>query len=84
MIFRFLNYEFSVIEEVKPQEEEINIPKRNRKIRVKPSRVLNKQLKKSYASSVHDRSEVEQLIESENLMQNEETEERMLKWLDKC
>ena len=77
----FLNYEFSVIEEVKPQEEEINIPKKEiakilRKAEQEAEQTIEEE---AMLRPVHDRSEVEQLIESEKLMQNEETEERMLK-----
>ncbi|NLB49585.1 MAG: PHP domain-containing protein, partial [Erysipelotrichia bacterium] len=77
----FLNYEFSIVEEVKPKEEAINIPKSEiRKILRKATLEAEQTIEEeSTTRPVHDRSEVEQLIESEKMQLNEETEEAMLK-----
>ena len=77
----FLNYEFSIIEEVAPQEEEVNISKSEmRKIVQKANREAEEALEEeSSARQINDRSEVEQLIAEEKAQLNEETEDELLK-----
>ena len=77
----FLNYEFSIIEEVAPQEEEVNISKSEmRKIVQKANKEAEEALEEeSAARQINDRSEVEQLIAEEKAQLNEETEDELLK-----
>ena len=77
----FLNYEFSIIEEVMPQEEEVNISKSEmRKIVEKANKEAEESLEEeSAARQINDRSEVEQLIAQERAQLNEETEDQLLK-----
>ena len=77
----FLNYEFSIIEEVAPYEEEVNISKSEmRKIVQKANKEAEEALEEeSAARQINDRSEVEQLIAEEKAQLNEETEDELLK-----
>ena len=77
----FLNYEFSIKEEVAPQEEEVNISKSEmRKIVQKANKEAEEALEEeSAARQINDRSEVEQLIAEEKAQLNEETEDELLK-----
>ena len=77
----FLNYEFSVIEEVAPQEEVVNISKSEmRKIVQKATKEAEDTLEEdSAARQINDRSEVEEMIAQEKAQLNEETEDQLLK-----
>ena len=77
----FLNYEFSIVEEVAPQEDEPNISKSEmRKIVKKATEVAEESLEEeSSARQINDRSEVEEIIASEKAKLNEATEDELLK-----
>ena len=77
----FLNYEFSIIEEVAPQEETVNVSKSEmRKIVQKATKEAEETLEEeSTARQINDRSEVEEMIAQEKAQLNEETEDQLLK-----
>ena len=76
----FLNYEFSIIEEVAPQEEVTISKTEMRKIVQKANKEAEESLEEeSAARQINDRSEVEQLIAEEKAQLNEETEDKLLK-----
>ena len=77
----FLNYEFSIIEEVAPQEETVNVSKSEmRKIVQKATKEAEETLEEESTSrQINDRSEVEEMIAQEKAQLNEETEDQLLK-----
>ena len=77
----FLNYEFSIIEEVAPQEETINVSKSEmRKIVQKATKEAVETVEEESATrQINDRSEVEEMIAQEKAQLNEETEDQLLK-----
>ncbi|MBO6260996.1 MAG: PolC-type DNA polymerase III [Bacilli bacterium] len=77
----FLNYEFSIIEEVAPQEETINVSKSEmRKIVQKATKEAVETVEEeSSTRQINDRSEVEEMIAQEKAQLNEETEDQLLK-----
>ena len=76
----FLNYEFVVVEEVKPDEGPEISKSEMRKIVKKAEEVTEEALEEeSAARQINDRSEVEELIEKEKAELNEEVEDQMLK-----
>jgi len=78
----FLNYEFSIVEEVKPEEKEVKISESEMRKIVKKAEKEAEQLieeESLLTRQVIERSDVEQLIETEKLQLNESTEEAMLK-----
>ena len=77
----FLNYEFSVIEEIAPQEEEPNISKKEmKKIVEKATAEAEEAIEvESSARQINDRSEVEEMIAQEKAKLNENTEDQLLK-----
>ena len=77
----FLNYEFSIIEEVAPQEETINVSKSEmRKIVQKATKEAVETVEEeSTTRQINDRSEVEEMIAQEKAQLNEETEDQLLK-----
>ena len=76
----FLNYEFVVMEEVKPDEGPEISKSEMRKIVKKAEEVTEEALEEeSAARQINDRSEVEELIEKEKAELNEEVEDQMLK-----
>ena len=76
----FLNYEFVVVEEVKPDEGPEISKSEMRKIVKKAEEVTEEALEEeSAARQINDRSEVEELIAKEKAELNEEVEDQMLK-----
>ena len=77
----FLNYEFSIIEEVAPQEELVNISKKEMKRIVEKANAEAETAleEESAARQINDRSEVEEMIAQEKAQLNEETEDQLLK-----
>ena len=76
----FLNYEFVVIEEVKPDEGPEVSKSEMRKIVKQAEKVVEKEIEEeSAARQINDRSEVEELIAKEKAQLNEETEDEMMK-----
>ena len=78
----FLNYEFVIVSEVKPDEGP-EIPKSEmRKIEKKAEKQAEQALEEeSAARQINDRSEVEELIAKEKAELNEETEDQMMKMM---
>ena len=78
----FLNYEFVVIEEVKPDEGPEISKSEMRKIVSKAEKKAEEDLQEeSAARQINDRSEVEELIAKEKAELNEETEDQMMKMM---
>ena len=76
----FLNYEFVVVEEVKPDEGPEISKSEMRKIVKKAEEVTEEALEEeSAARQINDRSEVEELIAKEKAELNEEVEDQMMK-----
>ena len=76
----FLNYEFVVVEEVKPDEGPELSKSEMRKIVKKAEEVTEEALEEeSAARQINDRSEVEELIAKEKAELNEEVEDQMMK-----
>ena len=76
----FLNYEFSVVEEVKPDEGPEISKTEMRKIVKQAEKVVEKEIEEeSAARQINDRSEVEEMIAREKAQLNEETEDEMMK-----
>ena len=78
----FLNYEFVIIEEVKPDEGPEISKSEMRKI-VKQAEQQAEQTieEESAARQINDRSEVEEMIAKEKAEMNEETEDQMMKMM---
>ena len=75
----FLNYEFVIVEEVKPEETAVS-EKEMKKIVQKASKEAQQTLEEDSATrQINDRSEVEILIEKERAQINEEAESQLLK-----
>ena len=78
----FINYEFVIIEEVKPEEGPEISKSEMRKIVKKAEEVTEKELEEeSAARQINDRSEVEEMIAKEKAELNEETEDQMMKMM---
>ena len=78
----FLNYEFVILEEVKPDEGPEISKSEMRKIVKKAEAEAEQDLEEeSAAHQINDRSEVEELIAKEKAELNEETEDQMLKMM---
>ena len=78
----FLNYEFVVIEEVKPDEGPEISKTEMRKIVKQAEKVVEKEIEEeSAARQINDRSEVEEMIAKEKAQLNEETEDEMMKMM---
>ena len=76
----FLNYEFVIVEEVKPDEGPEISKSEMRKIVRKAEEVTEEALEEeSAARQINDRSEVEELIAKEKAELNEEVEDQMMK-----
>ena len=76
----FLNYEFAIVEEVKPDEGPEISKSEMRKIVKEATKEAEQGLEEeSSARQINDRSEVEELIAQEKAQLNEETEDQMLK-----
>ena len=76
----FLNYEFVVVEEVKPDEGPEISKSEMRKIVKKAEEATEEALEEESASrQINDRSEVEELIAKEKAELNEEVEDQMMK-----
>ena len=76
----FLNYEFVIVEEVKPDEGPEISKSEMRKIVKKAEEVTEEALEEeSAARQINDRSEVEELIAKEKAELNEEVEDQMMK-----
>ena len=78
----FLNYEFVILEEIKPEEEPEISEKQLRKIVKMATKEAEQDLEEeSAARQINDRSEVEALIEKEKAELNEEVEDQMMKMM---
>ena len=78
----FLNYEFSIVEEVKPDEGPEISKTEMRKIVKQAEKVVEKEIEEeSAARQINDRSEVEEMIAKEKAQLNEETEDEMMKMM---
>ena len=78
----FLNYEFSIVEEVKPDEGPEISKTEMRKIVKQAENVVEKEIEEeSAARQINDRSEVEEMIAKEKAQLNEETEDEMMKMM---
>ena len=78
----FLNYEFSIVEEVKPDEGPEISKVEMRKIVKQAEKVVEKEIEvESAARQINDRSEVEEMIAKEKAQLNEETEDEMMKMM---
>ena len=78
----FINYEFVIMEEVKPDEGPEISKSEMRKIVKKAEEVTEEALEvESAARQINDRSEVEELIAKEKAELNEETEDQMMKMM---
>jgi len=76
----FLNYEFAIIEEVRPDEGPEISKSEMRKIEKKAEKEAEQALEEeSAARQINDRSEVEELIAKEKAELNEEVEDQMMK-----
>ena len=76
----FLNYEFVVVEEIKPDEGPEISKTEMRKIVKQAEKVVEKEIEvESAARQINDRSEVEEMIAKEKAQLNEETEDEMMK-----
>ena len=76
----FLNYEFSIVEEVKPDEGPEISKTEMRKIEKKAEKEAESALdEESAARQINDRSEVEEMIAKEKAQLNEDTEDQMMK-----
>ena len=76
----FLNYEFVIIEEVRPDEGPELSKSEMRKIEKKAEKEAEQALEEeSAARQINDRSEVEELIAKEKAELNEEVEDQMMK-----
>ena len=76
----FLNYEFVIVEEVKPDEGPEISKSEMRKIVKKAEEATEEALEEESASrQINDRSEVEELIAKEKAELNEEVEDQMMK-----
>ena len=76
----FLNYEFSIVEEVKPDEGPEISKTEMRKIEKKAEKEAESGIEEdSAARQINDRSEVEEMIAKEKAQLNEETEDEMMK-----
>lgn len=76
----FLNYEFVILEEVKPDEGPEISKSEMRKIEKKAEKEAEQALEEeSSARQINDRSEVEELIAKEKAELNEEVEDQMMK-----
>ena len=78
----FLNYEFSIVEEIKPDEGPEISKTEMRKIVKQAEKVVEKEIEEeSAARQINDRSEVEEMIAKEKAQLNEETEDQMMKMM---
>ena len=78
----FLNYEFVIVEEVKPEEGPELSKSEMRKIEKKADKQAEQDLEEeSAARQINDRSEVEELIAREKMELNEEVEDQMMKMM---
>ena len=78
----FLNYEFSIVEEVKPDEGPEISKAEMRKIVKEVEKVVEQEIEEeSAARQINDRSEVEEMIAKEKAQLNEETEDEMMKMM---
>ena len=78
----FLNYEFSIVEEIKPDEGPEISKTEMRKIEKKAEKEAESSLEEeSAARQINDRSEVEEMIAKEKAQLNEETEDQMMKMM---
>ncbi len=78
----FLNYEFVIVEDVKPDEGPELSQHEMRKIVSKAEKKAEEELQEeSAARQINDRSEVEELIAKEKAELNEETEDQMMKMM---
>ncbi len=76
----FLNYEFSIVEEVKPDEGPEISKTEMRKIEKKAEKEAEAVIEEdSAARQINDRSEVEEMIAKEKAQLNEDTEDQMMK-----
>ena len=76
----FLNYEFSIVEEVKPDEGPEISKTEMRKIEKKAEKEAEAVIEEdSAARQINDRSEVEEMIAQEKAQLNEDTEDQMMK-----
>ncbi|MCQ2800576.1 MAG: PolC-type DNA polymerase III, partial [Bacilli bacterium] len=76
----FLNYEFAIIEEVKPDEGPELSKTEMRKIVKQADKEASSSIEEeSSARQINDRSEVEELIAKEKAQINEDTEDQMMK-----
>ena len=78
----FLNYEFSIVEEIKPDEGPEISKHEMRKIEKKAEKEAESSLEEeSAARQINDRSEVEEMIAKEKAQLNEEVEDQMMKMM---
>ena len=78
----FLNYEFVILEEVKPEEGPEVSKSEMRKIVKQAEKVVAQEIEEeSAARQINDRSEVEELIAKEKAQLNEETEDELMKMM---
>ena len=76
----FLNYEFVVIEEIKPDEgPELSKSEMRKIVKQAEKEAVQSLEEESSARQINDRSEVEEIIAKEKAQMNEEAEDQMLK-----